>query len=73
LAKDLSAEILKERTMRYGSVEDAHCLTISTLLDPRVKNHSFQNPSKLSRAINHVKDEASRLSQEQQEPLPTFW
>jgi len=55
--------LLRNFEKRFKAVENVHELGIATLIDPRFKKKGFLLPERVSRTVQLIKDEASRLSE----------
>ncbi len=65
--KELAANMRLHLGKRYEKVEDTTIYSISTLLDPRFKNHAFRQNEKKDRAIAKLKQELLALSEKKKE------
>lgn len=77
--KEVQQNLQKELHKRFGLIEMNTHVAIATLLDPRLKNIHFRDPSACGRAIQKLKDliksdlTTSSESEEEQPVMYDFW
>jgi len=67
LGHELARAILSNLKKRYEKAEEAHTLSISTMLDPRFKNKLFKRPDMIARTMKFTRDLASVVKQRDEE------